>query len=101
MEEAWYAPNDPIAGLYKSEVGFMKRFLQGDLANAEAPIFARIEGRCKALRFPYGPITLCYGQAREAGAGSTHRSRPTGPRQATSSRKWRLAEPTSTASANG
>jgi tetratricopeptide (TPR) repeat protein len=65
MEEAWYAPNDPIAGLY-SEVGFM-RFLQGDLANAE-PIFARIEGRCSTLRFPHGPITLCYGQAREAAA---------------------------------
>jgi class 3 adenylate cyclase/tetratricopeptide (TPR) repeat protein len=65
MEEAWYAPNDPIAGLY-SEVGFI-RFLQGDLAGAEK-VFARIEGRCQALRFPHGPITLCYGQAREATA---------------------------------
>ncbi|MEA2770667.1 MAG: hypothetical protein QOD93_3629, partial [Acetobacteraceae bacterium] len=65
MEEAWYAPNDPIAGLY-SEVGFI-RFLQGDLASAE-PLFARIKGRCETLRFPHGPITLCYGQARETAA---------------------------------
>jgi class 3 adenylate cyclase/tetratricopeptide (TPR) repeat protein len=65
MEEAWYAPNDPIAGLY-AEVGFI-RFLQGDLAGAE-PAFARIERRCEALRFPHGPISLCYGRAREAAA---------------------------------
>ena len=65
MEDAWYAPNDPIAGLY-SEVGFM-RFLQGDLAGAELA-FAQLEGRCETLRFPYGPVTLCYGQAREATA---------------------------------
>jgi tetratricopeptide (TPR) repeat protein len=63
MEEAWYAPNDPIAGLY-SEVGYI-RFLQGDLARAESA-FARIEGRCATLRFPHGPTTLCYGQLREA-----------------------------------
>lgn len=65
MEEAWYAPNDPVAGLY-AEVGFI-RFLQGDLAGAE-PAFARIEGRCETLRFPHGPISLCYGRAREATA---------------------------------
>ncbi len=65
MEDAWYAPNDPIAGMY-SEVGYI-RFLQGDLAGAERA-FAQIEGRCNTLRFPYGPITLCYGQAREATA---------------------------------
>jgi tetratricopeptide (TPR) repeat protein len=65
MEEAWYAPNDPIAGLH-SEIGFI-RFVQGDLAGAE-PAFARIKGRCEKLRFPHGPISLCYGQAREATA---------------------------------
>jgi tetratricopeptide (TPR) repeat protein len=65
MEEAWYAPNDPIAGLY-AELGFT-RFVQGDLAGAAAA-YAGIEGLCKTLRFPHGPISLCYGQAREATA---------------------------------
>jgi class 3 adenylate cyclase/tetratricopeptide (TPR) repeat protein len=63
MEEMWYAPNDPIAGMY-SELGFI-RFLQGDLAAAE-PAFARIEARCTTLRFPYNAVTQCYTQARQA-----------------------------------
>lgn len=63
MEESWYAPNDPIAGMY-AELGFIL-FLQGDLETAE-PVFARIEDRCRSLRFPHNVTTLCYTRAREA-----------------------------------
>jgi class 3 adenylate cyclase len=63
MEKAWYAPNDPIAGLY-AEVGFI-RFIQGDLRGTQ-PFFERIEGRCGELEFPHSAVSLCYGQLREA-----------------------------------
>lgn len=63
MEKAWYAPNDPIAGLY-AEVGFI-RFIQGDLHGAQ-PLFERIEGRCGELEFPHSAVSLCYGRLREA-----------------------------------
>jgi tetratricopeptide (TPR) repeat protein len=62
IEGAWFAPNDPLAGVY-SFVGFI-RFLQGDMAGAESA-FAQIEGRCEKLRFPHGPFTLCYARAVE------------------------------------
>lgn len=65
MEAMWYAPNDPIAGMY-AELGFIQ-FLQGDLHAAE-PTFDRIEARCATLRFPYNAVTLCYTQARQASA---------------------------------
>ncbi len=63
MEKAWYAPNDPIAGLY-AEVGFI-RFIQGDLRGTQ-PFFERIEGRCGELEFPHSAVSLCYGRLREA-----------------------------------
>jgi tetratricopeptide (TPR) repeat protein len=63
MAEMWYAPNDPIAGMY-AELGFIQ-FLQGDLAAAE-PTFARIKDRCSTLRFPHNATTTCYTRAREA-----------------------------------
>ncbi|BBY65146.1 ATP-binding protein [Mycolicibacterium helvum] len=63
MAEMWYAPNDPIAGMY-AELGFIQ-FLQGDLDAAE-PTFARIAGRCSTLRFPHNATTTCYTRAREA-----------------------------------
>lgn len=63
MAEMWYAPIDPIAGMY-AELGFIQ-FLQGDLSAAQ-PTFARIEARCATLRFPHNAVTLCYTRAREA-----------------------------------
>jgi class 3 adenylate cyclase len=57
IEGAWFAPNDPLAGVY-SLLGFL-RFLQGDLTGAEAA-FARTETRCEKLGFPHGAFTLCY-----------------------------------------
>ncbi|MGB3486406.1 MAG: adenylate/guanylate cyclase domain-containing protein [Mycobacterium sp.] len=62
IEDAWFAPNDPLAGAY-SLVGFL-RFIQGDLTAAESA-FAEIESRCQRLGFPHGPFTLCYARAVE------------------------------------
>jgi class 3 adenylate cyclase/tetratricopeptide (TPR) repeat protein len=63
IEGAWFAPNDPLAGMY-TFVG-VTRFMQGDLAGAEAA-FARTERRCEQLGFPHGVFTWCYGQTFEA-----------------------------------
>jgi class 3 adenylate cyclase/tetratricopeptide (TPR) repeat protein len=63
IEGAWFAPNDPIGGMY-TFVAFT-RFVQGDLAGAEAA-FAQMESRCQKLRFPHGAFTLCYGRDIDA-----------------------------------
>ena len=63
IEGAWFAPNDPIGGMY-TFVAFT-RFVQGDLAGAEGA-FAEMESRCEKLRFPHGAFTLCYGRDIEA-----------------------------------
>lgn len=63
IEGAWFAPNDPVAGMH-TFVAFT-RFIQGDLGGAETA-FAQMERRCEQLRFPHGPFTLCYGRTIEA-----------------------------------
>ena len=63
IEGAWFAPNDPLAGMY-TFVG-VTRFMQGDLAGAEAA-FAQTERRCEQLGFPHGAFTSCYGRTFEA-----------------------------------
>jgi class 3 adenylate cyclase/tetratricopeptide (TPR) repeat protein len=62
IEGAWFAPNDPLAGVY-TFLGLI-RFLEGDLAGAEFA-FAQLEGHCDKLAFPHGPFTLCFGRAVE------------------------------------
>ena len=75
IEGAWFAPNDPVAGMY-TFVAFT-RYIQGDLLGAEAA-FAQMERRCEVLPFPHGPFTLCYGHIIEAlvrtEAGQTDRA---------------------------
>lgn len=61
--QTWYAPNDPIAGMYSFLA--MIRFLQGDLADAEVALGA-MENRCSTLGFPRGPFSLCYGRALDS-----------------------------------
>jgi class 3 adenylate cyclase/tetratricopeptide (TPR) repeat protein len=63
IEGAWFAPNDPLGGMY-TFVAFA-RFIHGDLAGAETA-FAQMESRCEKLRFPHGAFTLCYGRTIEA-----------------------------------
>jgi tetratricopeptide (TPR) repeat protein len=60
---SWYTPNDPLAGMY-SFLG-VTRFLQGDLAGAEASL-AQMAARCDKLGFPHGAFSLCYGRSIEA-----------------------------------
>jgi class 3 adenylate cyclase/tetratricopeptide (TPR) repeat protein len=62
IEGAWFAPNDPVAGAH-SALGLI-RFLQGDLAGAEAA-FAQTDDRCAKLGFPHGPFTHCYARSLE------------------------------------
>src|SRR5258705_2388589 len=62
IEGAWFAPNDPVAGAH-SALGLI-RFLQGDLAGAEAA-FAQTDDRCAKLGFPHGPFTHCYSRHLE------------------------------------
>jgi class 3 adenylate cyclase/tetratricopeptide (TPR) repeat protein len=61
--KAWYAPNDPFAGMY-SFLAFT-RFVQGDLSGAEAAL-EQMEARCGKLAFPHGAFSLCYGRSIEA-----------------------------------
>ena len=61
--QTWYSPNDPIAGMYSFLA--LTRFLQGDLADAEAALEA-MERRCETLEFPRGPSSLCYGRALDS-----------------------------------
>ena len=61
--QSWYAPNDPIAGMYSFLA--LTRFLQGDLPDAEAAL-AAMESRCDTLGFPRGPFSLCYGRALDS-----------------------------------
>jgi class 3 adenylate cyclase/tetratricopeptide (TPR) repeat protein len=63
IEGAWFAPNDPLAGMYAFVA--LTRFIQGDLTGAETA-FAQMERRCQQLRFPHGAFTLCYGRTIEA-----------------------------------
>jgi class 3 adenylate cyclase/tetratricopeptide (TPR) repeat protein len=63
IEGAWFAPNDPVAGMYVFLA--MTRFIQGDLAGAEIA-FAQMERRCEGLGFPHGAFTFCYGRTFEA-----------------------------------
>ncbi|MGU3502923.1 ATP-binding protein [Mycobacterium sp. C31M] len=59
----WYAPNDPVGGMY-ALLG-LTRYLQGDLDGAITS-FADMEKRCQTLMFPHGPFTECYGRVQEA-----------------------------------
>jgi class 3 adenylate cyclase/tetratricopeptide (TPR) repeat protein len=61
--QTWYAPNDPIAGMYSLLA--MTRFLQGDLPGAEASL-TDMENRCRSLAFPRGPFSLCYGRSLDS-----------------------------------
>jgi class 3 adenylate cyclase/tetratricopeptide (TPR) repeat protein len=63
IEGAWFAPNDPVAGMY-TFVGFT-RFIQGDLEGANSA-FVQMKSRCETLAFPHGPFTLCFGHSTEA-----------------------------------
>lgn len=62
-QNAWYTPNDPFAGMYSFLA--VTRFLQGDLAGAEAAL-ERMEAVCETLAFPHGAFSLCYGRSIEA-----------------------------------
>lgn len=62
IEGEWYAPNDPVAGMY-SLLGLV-RFIQGDLTGALAA-FSKMKQRCDVLPFPHGPFTQCYGLIME------------------------------------
>jgi class 3 adenylate cyclase len=61
--EGWFAPNDPIAGMYIFLA--FTRFMQGDMAGAERA-FAQAERRCDETGFPHGPFTRCYARMIEA-----------------------------------
>lgn len=61
--QTWYAPNDPVAGMYAFLA--MARFLQGDLPGAEAALEA-VERRCETVGFPHGPLSLCFGRAMDS-----------------------------------
>lgn len=61
--KAWYAPNDPIAGMY-SFLAFT-RFVQGDLTGA-GDALRHMGARCDRLGFPHGAFSLCYGRSIEA-----------------------------------
>lgn len=63
IEGAWFAPNDPVAGMYAFVA--LTRFIQGDLSGAEAA-FKQLEDRCQKLGFPHGAFSLCYGRSIEA-----------------------------------
>ena len=63
IEGAWFAPNDPLAGMYVFVA--LTRFMQGDLSGAETA-FKQMEDRCEKLSFPHGPFSLCYGRTIEA-----------------------------------
>ncbi|WP_123029335.1 ATP-binding protein [Mycolicibacterium stellerae] len=61
--QTWYAPNDPVAGMYSLLA--MTRFLQGDLPGAEASL-VDMESRCETVAFPRGPFSLCYGRSLDS-----------------------------------
>jgi class 3 adenylate cyclase/tetratricopeptide (TPR) repeat protein len=61
--QAWYAPNDPFAGMY-SFLAFI-RFIQGNLSGAEAAL-EQMAVRANKLPFPHGAFSLCYGRSIEA-----------------------------------
>lgn len=63
LDGDWYAPNDPVGGMY-ALLG-LTRYMQGDLDGA-ASCFANVEKRCQTLKFPHGPFTECYGRVQEA-----------------------------------
>jgi hypothetical protein len=62
IEGTWFAPNDPLAGVY-TVLAFV-RFMQGDLAAAESCL-TQVESRCGKLDFPHGEFTLCYARSLE------------------------------------
>jgi class 3 adenylate cyclase/tetratricopeptide (TPR) repeat protein len=62
IEGAWFAPNDPLAGMYAFVA--LTRFIQGDLTGAETA-FKQMEDRSEQLGFPHGAFTLCYGRTIE------------------------------------
>jgi class 3 adenylate cyclase/tetratricopeptide (TPR) repeat protein len=59
----YYGPNDPIGGMY-SFLAFT-RFVQGDLRASEAAL-RQMEARSRAVGFPHGAFSLCYGRSIEA-----------------------------------
>jgi class 3 adenylate cyclase len=63
IEGAWFAPNDPLTGMYAFVA--LTRFVQGDLSGAETA-FNQMEERCEELSFPHGAFSLCYGRTIEA-----------------------------------
>ncbi|MGH3598086.1 MAG: ATP-binding protein, partial [Mycobacterium sp.] len=63
VEGRWFAPNEPFASVYTYLA--MARFVQGDLAGAEAAL-AQTHRRCEMLSFPHGMFSLAYGKSLEA-----------------------------------
>jgi class 3 adenylate cyclase/tetratricopeptide (TPR) repeat protein len=74
-ETTYYGPNDPVGGTY-SFLAFT-RFVQGDLRGTEAAL-QKMEARSRAVGFPRGAFSLCYGRSIDAliraEAGSPERS---------------------------
>lgn len=62
-QNAWYAPNDPFAGMYSFLA--ITRFLQGNLSGAKEAL-ERMEALCENLAFPHGAFSLCYGRSIDA-----------------------------------
>jgi class 3 adenylate cyclase/tetratricopeptide (TPR) repeat protein len=62
VEGYWFAPNEPFASVYTYLA--MARFMQGDLAGAEAAL-AQTRRRCEMLSFPHGMFSLAYGKSLE------------------------------------
>lgn len=63
VESSWFLPNEPFATIYTYLA--MSRFVQGDLAGAEAAL-AQTYRRCETLSFPHGMFSRAYGKSLEA-----------------------------------
>lgn len=63
LEGNWFMPNEPFATIYTYLA--MSRFMQGDLAGAEAAL-AQTHRRCEMLSFPHGMFSLAYAKSLEA-----------------------------------
>ncbi|MGE2719255.1 adenylate/guanylate cyclase domain-containing protein [Mycolicibacterium celeriflavum] len=70
FDAIWFMPNEAVASIFTHLA--LARFIQGDLAGAEAEL-AKTRRRCEKLGFPQGPYSLAYAHwmeiwiSREAG----------------------------------
>ena len=62
LDSVWFMPNEPIASIHTHLA--MARGAQGDLTGAESAL-AMSHRRCALLRFPQGPVSLCYARQME------------------------------------